>query len=73
MPSFFYLPLYPVFKGAKEGARKGTCLSRPFGLPSASRCFRDVKKLGFASDILTSYSAKCFDAQRERMGLNNYN
>jgi len=22
-PSFFYLPLCPVFKGAKEGARKG--------------------------------------------------
>jgi hypothetical protein len=50
--SFFYLPLCPVFKGAKEGARKGHPLSRPFGLSEvynplrgASRSYRDFEKL----------------------------
>jgi len=55
---FFCLPLCPVFKGAKEEARKAPPrLSRPYRLPEVyaplrgtSHCCRGVKKLGFASN-----------------------
>jgi molybdate transport system substrate-binding protein len=45
-----YYCSFSLFAQRKRTKRKGTLLSRPFGLPYASRCCRDAEKLGFASD-----------------------
>ena len=53
----FCLPLCPL--GCKKEHKKGTPLSRSFGLPCVSHCCWDVKKLGFASN---SFNV-CFQQQ----------